>query len=87
MAGSRGCVDRRRASNRGGSPVILVERRSCHHRRRPTTPDFALLAYNLNWQTVFYLGYGDGREFDAFSDRMQPSARQVFAKISYALQR
>jgi len=46
-----------------------------------------LFAYKLNWQTVFYLGYGDGREFDAFSDRMQPSARQMFAKVSYALQR
>jgi hypothetical protein len=47
----------------------------------------ALFAYKLNWQTVFYVGYGDGREFDAVSDQLQPSARQGFVKVSYAIQR
>ncbi|NOT33876.1 MAG: carbohydrate binding family 9 domain-containing protein [Candidatus Eisenbacteria bacterium] len=46
-----------------------------------------LFAYKLNWQTVFYLGYGDERAFAAFTDRLEPSARQAFAKVSYALQR
>jgi uncharacterized protein DUF5916 len=46
-----------------------------------------LFAYKINWQTVFYLGYGDGHEFDAVTDQLQPSARQAFVKVSYALQR
>ena len=47
----------------------------------------ALLAYKLNWQTVFYLGYGDDREYSAATDQLEASGRQAFAKISYALQR
>jgi hypothetical protein len=46
-----------------------------------------LFAYKLNWQTVFYLGYGDERTFDAPTNRMQKSGRQLFAKLSYAWQR
>ncbi|MEP7027210.1 MAG: DUF5916 domain-containing protein [Candidatus Eisenbacteria bacterium] len=46
-----------------------------------------LFAYKLNFQTVLYLGYGDERTFDPMSDRLEHSARQVFAKISYAWQR
>jgi hypothetical protein len=46
----------------------------------------ALFAYKLNWQTVFYLGYGDNREFNEVSDRLDKSGRQAFAKISYAWQ-
>jgi hypothetical protein len=46
----------------------------------------ALLAYKLNWQTVFYAGYGDQRGFAPVTDRLEPSGRQVFAKVSYALQ-
>ena len=46
----------------------------------------ALVAYKLNWQTVVYAGYGDGRTFDGPTDRLQPSGRQMFAKLSYAWQ-
>ena len=47
----------------------------------------ALFAYKLNWQTVLYAGYGDDRTFATVTDQLEPSARQVFAKISYAWQR
>ncbi|HET9328306.1 MAG TPA: DUF5916 domain-containing protein [Candidatus Eisenbacteria bacterium] len=47
----------------------------------------ALFAYKINWQTVFYLGYGDNREFDQSTDQLEASQRQSFAKISYAFQR
>lgn len=47
----------------------------------------ALFAYKLNWQTVFYLGYGDDRTFVETTDRLESSGRQAFAKVSYALQR
>jgi len=47
----------------------------------------ALFAYKLNWQTVFYLGYGDDREFSEITDHLERSGRQGFAKLSYALQR
>ncbi len=47
----------------------------------------ALFAYKLNWQTVLYAGYGDEREFTDVTARLEPSARQAFAKLSYAWQR
>jgi hypothetical protein len=45
-----------------------------------------LLSYKLNWQSVMFAGYGDDREL---TDRNQlvKSGRQVFVKLSYALQR
>jgi hypothetical protein len=46
----------------------------------------ALLAFKLNWQTVFYAGYGDEHTFDDVTDKLQPSSREIFAKISYAWQ-
>ena len=46
----------------------------------------ALFAYKVNWQTVFYAGYGDNRTFLEVMDKLEPSARQLFAKISYAWQ-
>jgi len=54
----------------------------------------ALFAYKLNWQTVFYLGYGDSRAlFPAVDfgpvnphyDLLRVS-RQFFLKLSYAFQ-
>ena len=45
-----------------------------------------LFAYKLNWQSVLFVGYGDDRELTDAS-RLEPSARQVFVKISYAIQR
>jgi hypothetical protein len=46
----------------------------------------ALLAYKLNWQTVLYAGYGEDRELDG-NEKLVPSQRQLFVKVSYAFQR
>jgi hypothetical protein len=46
-----------------------------------------LLAYKLNWQTVLYAGFGDDRELTADTERLVPSERQLFVKLSYAFQR
>ncbi len=54
----------------------------------------ALFSYKLNWQTVFFLGYGDSRtlERDAATAtepsryNLLPVSRQLFLKISYAFQ-
>jgi hypothetical protein len=46
-----------------------------------------LFAYKLNWQTVFYVGYGDLREVTNAAGDFEPSNRQLFAKVSYAFQR
>ena len=45
-----------------------------------------LLAYKLNWQSVLFAGYGDDRELTGRNELVK-SGRQVFVKISYALQR
>jgi hypothetical protein len=55
----------------------------------PREADFsssALFAYKLNWQTVFYAGYGDTRTYFGGRDRLVPGEREAFAKVSYALQ-
>lgn len=45
----------------------------------------ALYAYKLNWQTVFFLGYGDNSVlFD--DDDFETAERSVFLKVSYAWQ-
>jgi hypothetical protein len=46
----------------------------------------ALFAYQLNWQTVLFVGYADDRLQDRFGD-LQRADRLVFVKISYAFQR
>jgi len=46
----------------------------------------ALFAYKLNWQTVLFLGYGDERAL-SLADRLEPTGREVFFKVSYAYQR
>jgi hypothetical protein len=46
----------------------------------------ALLSYKLNWQSVMFVGYGDDRELTE-RDQLVKSGRQVFVKLSYALQR
>ncbi len=45
-----------------------------------------LFAYKLNWQTVFFAGYGDNRTFTDDSG-LQRADRQIFVKASYAFQR
>ena len=55
----------------------------------PRDADFtlsALYGYRLNWQTTFYVGFGDYRLLDE-TYRLQPSQRSVFMKASYAFQR
>lgn len=42
----------------------------------------ALFAYKLNWQTVFYAGYGDLREHLPASDQFEAAGRQWFTKMS-----
>jgi hypothetical protein len=55
-------------------------------RREASFSASALLAYKLNWQTVIYAGYGDGREGND-ELRLAASERQFFVKFSYAFQR
>ncbi len=45
-----------------------------------------LLAYKLNWQSVAYLGWGDSRIFLPLTARREAAAREIFFKLSYALQ-
>jgi hypothetical protein len=48
----------------------------------------ALFSYQLNWQTVLYLGYGDNRAlFEGTNIRYQPNDRQFLLKVSYAFQK
>ena len=46
----------------------------------------ALLGYQLNWQSVLYLGYGDSRVLSDRGDLLR-AGREVFLKVSYAFQR
>jgi hypothetical protein len=46
----------------------------------------ALFAYKINWQTVLFLGLGDERALSP-DNRLEPTAREVFLKVSYAFQR
>ena len=45
-----------------------------------------LFAYKLNWQTVLYVGVGEGRILDTIRDDLEPVGRQAFVKLSYAFQ-
>jgi hypothetical protein len=40
----------------------------------------------VNWQTTFFIGYGDFRLLDE-SARLLPNRRSLFMKASYAFQR
>ena len=55
-------------------------------RREGTLSVSALFAYKLNWQTVFFLGYGDDRIRDE-REALVRQGRQLFLKISYAIAR
>src|SRR5215210_2191479 len=46
----------------------------------------ALFAYQINWQTVLFVGYADDRLQNRLGD-LQRADRLVFVKISYAFQR
>ncbi len=45
-----------------------------------------LYSYKLNWQTVFFAGYGDDRTLTARNDLVKQD-RSLFFKVSYAIQR
>ncbi len=45
-----------------------------------------LFGYELNWQSVVYLGYGDGRELTE-NAHLVKAGRDFFLKVSYAFQR
>ena len=45
-----------------------------------------LFAYQVNWQSVLYVGYGDLRDVTD-TDHFDLGSRQVFMKLSYAFQR
>jgi hypothetical protein len=75
--------------------VIAQHERTEHDPTLYTTPveprsgsfaGSALLAYKLNWQSVLFLGYGDDRTLDD-DGKLYRSGRQLFLKLSYALQR
>jgi hypothetical protein len=46
----------------------------------------ALVGYQLNWQSVLYVGYGDSRALDE-QGQLQRNGREFFLKVSYAFQR
>lgn len=66
--------------------------RSAVARKTGSFDGSALFAYKLNWQTVFFLGYGDSRALLSQPSPQQAgyelvfTARQFFLKISYAFQ-
>ncbi len=45
-----------------------------------------LFGYRLNWQTVFFLGFGDARAFSS-DQTLEKAGRQLFLKVSYAFQK
>jgi len=45
-----------------------------------------LYAWKLNWQTVFFVGYGDS-SITGESGQMVPDTKSVFMKVAYAFQR
>ncbi len=45
----------------------------------------ALFSYKLNWQSVLFVGYGDGRALEE-DGTLARAGRQFFVKVSYAFQ-
>ncbi len=63
---------------------LIAQQNDIEHAAKPHDRSLSfsgLYAYKLNWQTVFFLGFGDSR----ISGIQQP--RSVFMKVAYALQR
>ena len=46
----------------------------------------ALFAYQINWQTVLFLGLADNEVYTAATDQLEDTDRSVFVKVSYAFQ-
>jgi hypothetical protein len=55
-------------------------------RKEATFSASGLFAFKLNWQSVLFLGYGDSRIYDEMTRSLEPEARQLFLKFSYAFQ-
>jgi Domain of unknown function (DUF5916)/Carbohydrate family 9 binding domain-like len=70
-------VETRRDTALYPSPVVA---------REASFSGSALLSYRINWQTAFFLGYGDDRERPE-GGGLPPTSRQFFVKLSYAFQR
>jgi len=45
-----------------------------------------LFAYKLNWQTVFYAGYGGDDQYSNSTGELEKNHQQAFLKVSYAWQ-
>ena len=45
-----------------------------------------LFAYKLNWQTVFYAGYGGDDAYSTDTRKLEQNHQQAFLKVSYAWQ-
>jgi hypothetical protein len=63
---------------------LIAQQNDVEHAAKPHDRSLSfsgLYAYKLNWQTVFFVGFGDSR----ISGIQQP--RSVFMKVAYALQR
>lgn len=69
-----------------GSEGPRTERSSGPGRRSGSFDLSALYAYKLNWQTVLFRGFGDVRAPTGEAS-FEESERQLFLKVSYALQR
>ncbi len=55
-------------------------------RKDATLTASALLAFKLDWQSVLFVGYGDDQIFSSMTRSLEPEARQLFLKFSYAYQ-
>jgi hypothetical protein len=55
--------------------------------KRVDTSGSLLFAYKLNWQSVFFVGYGDDRTWTETTGDLEPASRSIFVKASYAFQR
>jgi hypothetical protein len=67
-------------------PSGFLRRQRTFSRRSGVLTGAILFAYEINWQSVLFIGYGDDRTTDDVHV-LAPTGRQVFIKTSYALQR
>lgn len=66
-----------------------VERSGLYRNGTPLSGGFnlsALYGYKLNWQTLFFVGYGDEQTLES-RNTLRPTSRSLFMKVAYAFQR
>lgn len=71
------------------SLVRLIGQHGSVDRTGPKEGNFALsglYGYRLNWQTTFFVGFGDAQLMDE-RGKYVPQSRSLFTKVSYAFQR